>query len=139
MSILSWISLFDTLSSTELENLALFCQERFIKSWEILFKEWDEAGAMYVVKLWKLKAYKERSDWEMLLWYIQNWEFVGEMSFFDGQDVPKKRMATVKALDDTQLIVIMNYSIVDLAAKRKDIYDKIVDIIKERKYKNALK
>ncbi|EKE27223.1 MAG: cyclic AMP receptor protein,catabolite gene activator [uncultured bacterium (gcode 4)] len=139
MSILSWISLFDTLSSTELENLALFCQERFIKSWEILFKEWDEAGAMYVVKLWKLKAYKERSDGEMLLWYIQNWEFVGEMSFFDGQDVPKKRMATVKALDDTQLIVIMNYSIVDLAAKRKDIYDKIVDIIKERKYKNALK
>ncbi len=94
---------------------------------------------MYVCKQWKLKAYKERSDWELLLGYIQNWEFVWEMSFFDGQDVPKKRMATVKALDDTQLIVIMNYSIVDLAAKRKDIYDKIVDIIKERKYKNALK
>jgi hypothetical protein len=61
------------------------------------------------------------------------------MSFFDGQDVPKKRMATVRALEDTRLIVIMNYSIVELAAKRKDIYDKIVDIIKERKYKNALK
>jgi hypothetical protein len=48
-------------------------------------------------------------------------------------------MASVKALEDTQLVVIMNYSILDLANKRKDIYDKIVEIISLRKQKNQQK
>gem|GEM_PF-6046687 len=48
----------------------------------------------------------------------------------------KRRMATIKALEDTDLIVIMNYSLIELAKNRKDIYDKITQIIVERKQKN---
>jgi len=137
MSILEWIKFFDTLSSIERDNLALFCQERFLKSGEILFNEWDEAIALYVVKKWKLKAYKDRSDGEKILWTINEWEFVWEMAFFDWVDnVSKRRMATIKALEDTDLIVIMNYSLIELAKNRKDIYDKITQIIVERKQKN---
>jgi len=137
MSILEWIKFFDTLSSIERDNLSLFCQERFLKSGEILFNEWDEAIALYVVKRWKLKAYKDRSDGEKLLWTINEWEFVWEMAFFDWVDnVSKRRMATIKALEDTDLIVIMNYSLIELAKNRKDIYDKITQIIVERKQKN---
>jgi hypothetical protein len=48
-------------------------------------------------------------------------------------------MASVKAIEDTSLIVIMNYSIVELSKKRKDIYDKIKKVIEERKEKNIQK
>lgn len=136
MSILDWIQFFDSLSVSEKDNLSLFCQERFLKSGEILFNEWDEAVALYVVKKWKIKAYKDRSDGEKVLWLISEWEFVWEMAFFDWDNVPKRRMASIKALEDTDLIVIMNYSLIELAKNRKDIYDKITQIIVERKQKN---
>jgi len=48
-------------------------------------------------------------------------------------------MASVKSLEETVLIVIMNYSMIELARKRKDIFDKIVEIITTRKQKNATK
>lgn len=137
MTILEWISFFDNLSQTEKDNLSLFCQERHLKTWEILFNEWDEAVALYIVKNWKLKAYKDRSDWEKLLWNIWIWEFVGEMAFFDWDNTPKRRMATIMALEETDLIVMMNYSLLELANKRKDIYDKILKIIKDRKQING--
>lgn len=139
MSLLDWISFFENLSSAERDNVALFCQERFLKTWEILFQEWDEATALYIVKTGKLRVFKERPDWDQTLGYVEQWEFVWEMAFFDWDNVPKRRMASVKSLEESILIVIMNYSMTELARKRKDIFDKIVEIITERKQKNASK
>ena len=48
-------------------------------------------------------------------------------------------MASVKAIEETQLITIMNYSIQELANKRRDIFDKIIEVIEERKLKNLIK
>jgi CRP-like cAMP-binding protein len=45
-------------------------------------------------------------------------------------------MASVKALEDSELIVIMNYSIIDLSKKHKNIYDKIINIISQRRSQN---
>ncbi len=90
MSVLYWVTLFANLTEREASELALFCQERYVKSWEVLFNEWDEATAMYIVKEWKLKAYRVRPDWDQVLGYIHKDEFVWEMAFFDGNDIPKK-------------------------------------------------
>ncbi|MDD2565952.1 MAG: cyclic nucleotide-binding domain-containing protein [Candidatus Gracilibacteria bacterium] len=139
MSILDGISFFDNLSLQEKDNLALFCQERFLKAGEVLFKEGDEATALYIVKSGKLRVHKERPDGDQTLGYIEQGEFVGEMAFFDGENIPKRRMASVKSLEETVLIVMMNYSITELARKRKDIYDKIAEVINDRKLKNELK
>lgn len=136
-----WVSIFDTLTSAELDNLSLFCQERFLKEWEILFNEWDDAVAMYILKSWKLKAYKDRSDWEIILWFIESGDMVWEMAIFEAiennSNIPKKRMASIKAVENSFLVVIMNYSILDLSKKNSWIYNKIVKIIEERKEKNA--
>lgn len=137
-----WISIFDSLTSEELNNLSMFCQERFLKEWETLFKEWDDAVAMYILKSWKLKAYKDRSDWEVLLWFVdKSGDMVWEMAVFEAiennSNIPKKRMASIKAVENSFLIVIMNYSILDLSKKNSWIYNKIVKIIEERKEKNA--
>ncbi len=133
MSLLSSVPLFQDLSNSELQSLELFCQERFIKAWTVLFYENDEATAMYIVKTWKMKAYRERNWVEQTLWHISSWEFVWEMAFFDWNDVPKTRMATVRATEDSNVVVIMNYSIIDLAKKHKEIFDKIVKTIDLRK------
>ncbi len=134
-----WISFFDILTDDERDNLALFCQQRFLKAWDILFNEWDDSIAFYVVKSWSLKVYKDRSEWEKLLWIVQSSEMLWEMWIFDSSNIAQKRMASVKAIEDTSLIVIMNYSIVELSKKRKDIYDKIKKVIEERKEKNIQK
>lgn len=137
MTTLDWISLFESLSEEELQDLSMFCQERYLKSWEVLFKEWDDATAMYIVKSGKLKAYLSRTEWEQTLWYIHKDEFVWEMAFFDWYNIPKKRMATVRAIEDSGLLVIMNYSILDLASKHREIFDKIATIISKRKEDNT--
>ncbi|MCK9272829.1 cyclic nucleotide-binding domain-containing protein [Candidatus Gracilibacteria bacterium] len=136
------ISIFDSLTSEELNNLSLFCQERFLKKGEILFKEGDDAVAMYILKNGKLKAYKERSDGEILLGFVEgSGDMVGEMAIFEAiennSNIPKKRMASIKAEENSFLIVIMNYSILELSKKNSGIYGKIVKIIEERKEKNA--
>ncbi|MDD5376989.1 MAG: cyclic nucleotide-binding domain-containing protein [Candidatus Gracilibacteria bacterium] len=132
MSILDPIEFFDSLSNNERETLSLFCQERLIRSGEVLFNEGDDAIALYIVKSGSLKAYKDRSDGEKLLGYIGIGELAGEMALFDP-DAPKKRMASVKAVDDSLLLIIMDYAILELSKKHPEIYQKIVQIMMERK------
>lgn len=84
------------------------------------------------MKSGSLKAYKDRSDGEKLLGYIGIGELAGEMALFDP-DAPKKRMASVKAVDDSLLLIIMDYAILELSKKHPEIYQKIVQIMMERK------
>lgn len=132
-----WLEIFSVLTDDEKNKLSLFCQERFLKKWDILFKEWDEAIALYVLKQWKLRAYKDRSDGEKILWFIESGEMVWEMAIFDIMEHRQStRMASIKAEQDSFLIVIMNYSILELSKNNPIIYTKILDIINNRKEKN---
>ncbi|MDD5197254.1 MAG: cyclic nucleotide-binding domain-containing protein [Candidatus Gracilibacteria bacterium] len=132
MSILNSVELFDSLSDSERNTLSLFCQERLVHSGEVLFYEGDDAVALYVVKRGSLKAYKERSDGEKVLGYIGTGELAGEMALFDPS-APKIRIASVRAVDDTLLLVIMDYAILELSKKHPEIYGKIAQIIMKRK------
>lgn len=87
---------------------------------------------MYVVKSGKLRAYKERSDGERFLGDIEPGELAGEMAFF-SPETPKKRMANIRAVNDTLLLVIMDYAILELSKKHPEIYQKISQIIMKRK------
>ena len=132
MSILDTVELFNSLNDTDRDTLSLYCQERLLLTEEILFHEWDDAVALYIVKSGSLKAYKERSDWEVILWYITANELAGEMAFFDASSA-KKRMASIRAVEDTLVLVIMDYAILELSKKHPEMYEKIVNIMIERK------
>lgn len=138
MSILDTVELFSSLTSSERNTLGLFCQERLIYSGEVLCSEGDDAMAMYVVKSGSIKVYRERSDGEKVLGYIDRGGLFGEMALFDP-DAPKKRMASAKAMEDTLLLVIMDYAILELSKKHKEIYAKIADIMLARKKDNEKK
>ena len=54
------------------------------------------------------------------------------MALFDPA-APKKRMASVLAIDDTILLVIMDYAILELSKTHHEIYEKIMHIMAQRK------
>lgn len=123
------IELFSSLSKDAINSLEIFCQERKIASWEVLFEKWEESTSMYIVKTWKLQAY----DGGKVLWYINPQEFVWEMALFDE---PKVRSASVKALEDTQVIILLSFSIDQLSRTHPEIVSEIKRVIEHRKKQN---
>jgi CRP-like cAMP-binding protein len=128
---LDQIALFDGLSDSEKSTVALFAQERHLKAGELLFNEGDDATAMYIVKHGVLRAYRDRSTGEQVLGYNSAGDMVGEMALFD-ENAPKKRIATVRAVEDTLLLVIVDYAIIELSKKQPAIYEKIRAVIQQR-------
>lgn len=126
------IELFSWLSKQEIDTLELFCQERKFLKWETIFSKWEEATAMYILKDWLLEVI---DDWK-ILWHIEDGWIVWEMAIFTE---PKLRSATVKVLQDSELIVMLPFSIQDLTKKHPDVSKKIEQIILERREKNSLK
>ena len=135
---LNGIPLFSWLTESEKSTIALFAQERKINSGTLLFSENDDATAMYIVKEGKLKIYKDRSSWEIPLGFIEPGEMVGEMALFDNT-APKKRFASVKAVEDTFVVVIVDYAIVELSRKHPIVYAKIQQVIQDRNIANIAK
>jgi CRP-like cAMP-binding protein len=88
--------------------------------------------ALYIVKSGTLKAYKERSDGEKFLGEIQSNELAGEMAIFDPE-FPYKRVASVSAVTDALLLVILKEAIMQLSTKHPEIFEKITKIIKKRR------
>lgn len=124
-----WIELFSSLSKDTLNTLEMFCQERFVKNGDVLFNKWDESNSMYIVKTWKLEAYDENG----FLWFIYPQWFVWEMSLFSNTKI---RTASVRALIDSNLIVLLWFSIEQLWIKHPEILDQIKLVIEERRKQN---
>ena len=124
-----WIELFSSLDKETLNTLELFCQERQVIAWEVLFNKWDESNSMYIVKSWKLEAYDEYK----VLWVIKPQEFVWEMSLLEE---PKIRTASVRVVEDGNLIVLLWFSIEQLSEKHPKILNEIRKVIEIRKKQN---
>lgn len=136
MNIFDNCNLFSGLSDLDKNTLSLFCQERELDDWELLFEEWDEANALYILISWTLEAYTIKAWEKIILWLINSWEFIWEMALFDKN---KKRSASIKAIKKSKMIVILSFSFKELMAKHPDIADKIKDISLKRKKENSRK
>ena len=133
MSILNWIKILRDLNKKELDSLELLCQERFVKAWELIFSQGDIANSMYLLKNWKIEVFKENDAWEDVLWYIKSEDIFWEMALFWKET---HRMASAKAIEDSTLIIMLDFSIKDLLDNHSEIMDKIKKIIKDRNEKN---
>lgn len=78
---------------------------RFLQENEIVINYGDKGDFVYLVKSGKLKAFREENGQEVILGYIQAGEFVGEMSYINGEP----RSASVITLTDCELIEIPNH------------------------------
>lgn len=75
---------------------------RFLAANEVLIRHGDKDDFIYLVKSGKLKAYREEQGQEVVLGEVQPGEFVGEMSYINGE----ARSASVKSLTNCELIEI---------------------------------
>ncbi len=129
------ISLFSELTNEEREKISCFCQIRDLSEWEILFKEWDEWTAMYVLVDWAVEVYKDSIDGRVLLWEIHSEDVLWEMALIWNSH---KRMASAVAIKDSRLITILSFSIDELFKKYPDLLNKIKTIILERERINEI-
>ncbi len=136
MALVDWIKLLADLSESEKNNLSLFCQEKHLKAWEVLFFEQDEASAMYLLKEWKIEISRMHNGEKILLWEVQAEEILWEMALFWDAN---KRMATATAIEDCVLVVVLWFSIKELTQKHPDLMDKIKLIINDRSIVNKQK
>ncbi len=136
MRILDWLAIFSELSEEDRSNLELFCQEKFVASWDILFREWEDANAMYILKTWSFNVSKN-IDWkEVSIWRVVAEEVLWEMAIFSENT---RRMWTATALEDSNLIVLLSFSIKELTKTHPELLEKIRGIIEERNIKNKMK
>ncbi len=124
------IELFSSLSETEISTLEMFCQEKIVEPWELLFSLWEDATAMYILKSWLLEVY----NYEKTLWYIHPGNFFWEMAIFSAH---KTRTAFVKVIEKSEIISLLLFSINELSLKHPDIVKKIKQVIEERKLQNG--
>ncbi len=130
------IELLKDLSDEEIQNLELFVQERKLSPWEILFREWDEANAIYFLEFWELEAFVERNWEEIVLWHIYSQEILWEMAIFWNF---WKRTASVRAIMDSKILVMLDFSIKEISFKYPKLLEKIKEIIDRRMKENKTK
>ncbi|MDQ7009902.1 MAG: cyclic nucleotide-binding domain-containing protein [Candidatus Gracilibacteria bacterium] len=128
--------IFRNLSKEEKNNLEIFCQEKSLKAGESLFKEDDEANAMYILQEGEIAVYKNIDGKNNLLGNILAEDILGEMAVFGERG---KRMASAKAVKDSVLIVLLSFSIKELTNKYPEIMNKIKNIIEIRNIQNKNK
>lgn len=135
MNILSWIKLLSDLNQKDLENLSMFCQLKKMKKWDILFNEWEEANAMYILKSWNFEIRKKINWHDVVLGNVEAEEILWEMALFWDDN---KRMATAISTEESELVIILYFSIKDLSNKNPILLEKIKDIINDRIIDNKI-
>lgn len=126
-----WIKFFSELTQDSLKTLELFCQERKIYAGQLLFNKWDESTSMYIIKKWCMQVF----DGEKILWIVRENDMVWEMGIFSNHKI---RMASVKAIEDTDVIILLDFSVQQLWIKHPAILSEIRAIISERIKKNTM-
>ncbi len=124
------LELFSCIPEMEQRNLSDFCQLQNISKGDVLFQEWDDPQAMYIIVSGEIGVYKKNNEW--VFGQIANlwvWDMVGEMAFFWE---PPKRNASVIALDDSSFIVMLDFSMQELLEKYPQIHKQVRSVIEQR-------
>jgi len=135
MSIFDWLKILEWMNAKDKSNLEVFCQERFLKSGETLFKEGDDANAMYFLTKGSISIYKNIKWKKISLGVVNAEEILWEMALFGWK---WKRMASAEVIDNVRLVTILSFSIKEITNKYPDLMLKIQNIIKERNMNNKI-
>jgi CRP-like cAMP-binding protein len=135
MTFLDKIEILAPLTKEEKNRLSDFCQERPVNKWEVIFDEWDEANAMYILKTGSVGIYKDIDGIKVYLWTVHAEEILGEMAIFNNNWI---RTAQAIAMEDTIIITILSFSMHELTKTNPIIMNKIHQIIEERMTQNKI-
>ena len=102
--------------------------------YEILFRQGDEAGAIYFIMDGKLEIYKNNPAGGVDCIAVLNaGDVCGEMAFFDHH-ADRTRNASVRAGQGGAILrMLVDTALMDLAEDHPSIYQTFHDIVKQRK------
>ena len=130
MNYFEHVELFSALSETDQKSLSDFCQAQTLNAWDVLFRQWEDPQAMYIIASGKLLVQKELQWWETKdIAILGEGDLVGEIAFFWE---PPTRNATVIAHEASTVIVIIKFGIEQMMAKYPDLYERVRLIIEQR-------
>lgn len=119
------IDIFSGLSLVDQEQLSSFCQFREVGVSEFLFKQDDEATAMYLILGWKFSVIRDGEEVNVL----GMGEIVWEMAFLDSK---KMRNASVVCKETWGIVTMIRYAMSEMLEKYPNLHNRIEEIIQER-------
>ncbi len=126
--------LFQDLGPDDISTLDLFSEEKILAEYEILFRQGDDASAIYFVMDGKLEIYKNNPEgWVDLVTIQKTGDVCGEMAFFDP-DADHVRNASVRAGQWGAILrVLVDTALMDLSEDHPSIYHTFETIVQTRK------
>ena len=129
MNLLARIPFFTNLPTEELDRVMAGLEVVNLKPGEVLFREGDTGGHMYVVVGGELEILKgPTTDEEMILNTIYAGEYIGEMSLITGAP----RTASVRARNDVILLSMSRDQLMELLKHHPHLANDMVGVLSQR-------
>lgn len=125
------VNFLSVLSLETIDKIAAQFFKMNVKKGKLIIKQGEEGKAFYVIKKGRCLVYKKRGLFSIQkLAELKDGDFFGEMSLiFDD-----KTSANVKAIDNTELFVLLKTSFLKLVEKNPEIKKEIELIAEKRKF-----
>lgn len=130
MIFLKRVSFFQSLAVEQLKAVATICEEKTYKAGEVLFREGDEGGTLFVVVSGQVEVglmNEESDNFTMLATYGTSTAF-GEMSLFDGSP----RSADAVATQETLVVTLQRAPFLSLTRQYPDLSVHVITALSDR-------
>lgn len=123
---LEHVSLFSSLSQGQIGELETIAQKRTIPKNSIVINEGDDSDCLYIVLTGRAFAMRnDESGRQLIINRFGQYDYFGEMSFFDGEI----RCATVMTKERCTLMTIQRSDFQGFAARHPQIYWNVINAL----------
>jgi CRP/FNR family cyclic AMP-dependent transcriptional regulator len=126
--ILKEITFFHSISITQLETLAMVCEQKKYEKDARIFKKGDPGGVLYIVVDGQVGIEQEKRIGSALLATIENGSYFGEMSLFDESP----RSASATAMKDCFVLELNRAPIIMLTMQNPDLALELINVLSQR-------
>jgi CRP-like cAMP-binding protein len=125
MVVNTWLNCYDVRMSKDSQ---MVLERRFVPEGAIVFKEGDDSSCAFLLQSGSVSVYTEQGGSHVELAALGTGQIFGELALlFDG-----RRMATVAALEDCNLIVITRQSLQQKLSKADPTVKALVNMMSQR-------
>ena len=130
------ISILQPLSTDELEILARRVSYLTYTEKEIVFRENNPGDSFYIIKRGSVEVCKEEANGELFpIVALEKEDYFGEMSLLTGE----KRTATIRVVEDTELIVIGKNAFQDILEANPSVIEELSKALHQRQIETSSK
>lgn len=101
------LEIFKWFDKEIIDHIINSCETREYKAWEIIVIEWEKSNwEWYIIKSWKISV----KIWNNEIIQLKKWEIFWEIALLNEE----KRTATIKAINDIEVIVLKIENIIEM-------------------------